>query len=64
MTKVIQFLIIGVLLIMSALYQNQAHAQTEKLSLEIVDPTELYDPTPNGYSHVIVVKGASATAYL
>ncbi len=35
MTKVIQFLIIGVLLIMSDWHQNQAHAQNEKLSLDI-----------------------------
>lgn len=32
--------------------------------LEIVNPTGLYDPTANGYSHVVIVRNASAMAHI
>lgn len=30
----------------------------------IVNPTELYDPAPNGYSHAVVASGGSRVAYI
>lgn len=32
--------------------------------LTIVNPPGLYDPTPNGYSHVVVTTGGTKTAYI
>ncbi len=39
---------------------HPAHA----LQLKTVNPTALYDPAPNGYSHAVVAKGGSEIAYI
>lgn len=33
-------------------------------ALRIVNPPELYDPAPNGYSHAVVATGISRIAYI
>ncbi len=38
--------------------------QKSNVELTIVNPAELYDPAPNGYSHGIVAKGGSRVAYI
>ncbi len=42
----------------------QAMAEKGGATLKIVNPPTLYDPAPNGYSHAVVVTGASRIAYL
>ena len=54
----------GVLSIMSTLAPTNATAQESNVKLTIVNPTGLYDPAPNGYSHAIVAQGGSRVAYL
>jgi len=39
-------------------------AKQQFIKLEIVNPDELYDPAPNGYSHAVVAKGGSRIAYI
>lgn len=34
------------------------------LDLQVLNPPGLYDPTPNGYSHIMVVRGGSQTAFI
>ena len=34
------------------------------VELSIINPAGLYDPAPNGYSHVVVAKGGSRIAYI
>lgn len=38
--------------------------QESNVKLTIVNPTGLYDPAPNGYSHAIVAKGGASIAYI
>ncbi len=45
----------GALIIMSTL--NPATAQETSVRLTIVNPKNLYDPAPNGYSHAVVAAG-------
>lgn len=61
-TKTFEPLIaIGVLLIMTTLAQsnNQPAVQTA-----IVNPPDLYDPAPNGYSHAVVAANATKIAFI
>ncbi len=39
-------------------------ANANDLKLTIVNPQTLYNPTPNGYSHAVVVSGANRIAYI
>ncbi|MBS3666662.1 MULTISPECIES: RidA family protein [Halomonadaceae] len=41
---------------------NTAHAGG--VTTTIVNPDELYDPAPNGYSHAVVASGGSRVAYI
>lgn len=41
----------------------QASAESNSVDLKIVNPVELYDPVPNGYSHVIVASNAKHIVY-
>lgn len=41
---------------------NTAHAG--EVTTAIVNPTELYDPAPSGYSHTVVASGGSRVAYI
>lgn len=38
--------------------------QQQPIKLSIVNPTELYDPAPNGYSHAVITKGGARIAYI
>lgn len=42
----------------------QASADVNSVSLKIVNPSQLYDPAPNGYSHAVVASQAKKIAYL
>ena len=35
-----------------------------KRELKFINPTDLYDPTPNGYSHIAIVPAHRATVYI
>lgn len=39
-------------------------AQAEGRPLRIINPKTLYDPAPNGYSHIVVSQKAQRTAYI
>lgn len=54
--------IIAGALIMNPLPQPVAKASDP--SLKVVNPPTLYDPAPNGYSHVVVAAGISRIAYI
>lgn len=43
---------------------NQATANENDLKLTIVNPKNLYDPTPNGYSTAVIVPGGARVAYI
>ena len=58
------YLIIGVIIAMSSTSTETVAQQHQPLELKIVNPSELYDPAPNGYSHAIVVKGGTSIAYI
>lgn len=45
-----------------AMALNTAHAGG--VTTAIVNPDELYDPAPNGYSHAVVASGGSRVAYI
>jgi enamine deaminase RidA (YjgF/YER057c/UK114 family) len=54
----------GVIIAMSTLHPVNATAGNSSVELTIINPPELYDPGPNGYSHVVVAKGGARIAYL
>ena len=39
-------------------------AQESNVELTIVNPSGLYDPAPNGYSHAVVADGGARVAYV
>ncbi len=41
-----------------------SNAESNSVGLKIVNPVELYDPAPNGYSHAVVASNAKKIAYL
>jgi enamine deaminase RidA (YjgF/YER057c/UK114 family) len=45
------------ILIMNAFISAPATAQPSSVKLTIVNPGNLYDPAPNGYSHAVVAAG-------
>jgi enamine deaminase RidA (YjgF/YER057c/UK114 family) len=59
MSRTIKHLIIGGLIIM-----NMATAATANEKLTIVNPKNLYDPTPNGYSTAVIVPANARVAYI
>ena len=54
----------GLLLIISTWAPTNATAQEAKVNTTVVNPAGLYDPAPNGYSHVIVAEGVTRIAYV
>lgn len=58
------YLIIGVIIAMSSISAETATQQHQSIELKIVNPAELYDPAPNGYSHAVVAKGGARIAYI
>jgi enamine deaminase RidA (YjgF/YER057c/UK114 family) len=62
MSRAIKHLLIGGLIIMTAGISTATTANDLKLT--IVNPKGLYDPAPNGYSHVVIASGGSRIAYI
>jgi enamine deaminase RidA (YjgF/YER057c/UK114 family) len=46
------------------LVATSAVCEEPNMKLTIVNPTGLYDPAPNGYSHAMVVDGASRIVFV
>lgn len=61
MTQLKQLLIVGGFISMSVVTSITA-ATADKLT--IVNPAQLYDPTPNGYSTAVIVPPAARIAYI
>ncbi|PCJ36258.1 MAG: enamine deaminase RidA [Cellvibrionales bacterium] len=57
-------LAISILVTMSTLVLSKEANHDSDIQLTIINPPELYDPAPNGYSHAIVVKSGSRIAYI
>lgn len=54
----------GVMAATITVVPTSATAQESRVKLTIVNPADLYDPAPNGYSHVVVAEGAVRIAYI
>lgn len=57
-------LITGIFLTVSTLALSNDKAVEGAVQLTIINPPDLYDPVPNGYSHAVVAKGGSQIAYI
>ena len=44
--------------------QIHAVAQSSEVRTRSVNPEELYDPRPNGYSHAVIAQGGKRMAYI
>ncbi|CAN7559349.1 RidA family protein [Rhizobium sp. LjRoot98] len=64
MSRAIQHLLIGGLIIMTAGISTAAAANDSDRRLTIVNPKNLYDPTPNGYSTAVIVPREGRVAYI
>ncbi|MCZ4092482.1 RidA family protein [Sinorhizobium psoraleae] len=64
MSRAIKHLLIGGLIIMTIAVPNAATANEKDLELTIVNPKNLYDPTPNGYSTAVIVPREARVAYI
>ena len=62
MSRAITHLLIGGLIIMTAGIPTATSANDLKLT--IVNPQNLYDPTPNGYSTAVIVPREGRVAYI
>lgn len=59
-----RLLVTGTILTMSSSALSQDQSTEDQGQLAIVNPPGLYDPTPNGYSHLVVAKGTSAIVFI
>ncbi|MGO8068489.1 RidA family protein [Rhizobium leguminosarum] len=64
MSRAIKHLIIGGLIIMTISIPTAATANEDDLRLTIVNPKNLYDPSPNGYSTAVIVPRQGRLAYI
>ncbi|NKL01291.1 RidA family protein [Rhizobium leguminosarum bv. viciae] len=64
MSRAIKHLIIGGLIIMTISVPTAATANEDDLKLDIVNPKNLYDPSPNGYSTAVIVPRQGRLAYI
>ncbi|MBC2802628.1 RidA family protein [Rhizobium ruizarguesonis] len=64
MSRAIKHLIIGGLIIMTISVPTAATANEDGLKLDIVNPKNLYDPSPNGYSTAVIVPRQGRLAYI
>ncbi|TAY15884.1 RidA family protein [Rhizobium leguminosarum] len=64
MSRAIKHLIIGGIIIMSINVPTAATADEKDLKLDIVNPKNLYDPSPNGYSTAVIVPRQGRLAYI
>ncbi|WP_343713453.1 RidA family protein [Inquilinus sp.] len=64
MSRAIQHLLIGGLIIMTTGVSTATTASGNDLELTIVNPKTLYDPTPNGYSTAVIAPRGARVAYI
>ncbi|CAN7267941.1 RidA family protein [Pararhizobium sp. LjRoot255] len=64
MSRGIKHLLIGGLFIMTMGVPTATTANEKDLKLTIVNPKNLYDPTPNGYSTAVIVPREARVAYI
>lgn len=64
MSRTIKHLLIGGLFIMTTGISNATSANENDRKLTIVNPKNLYDPTPNGYSTAIILPANARIAYI
>ncbi|TAX08622.1 RidA family protein [Rhizobium leguminosarum] len=64
MSRAIKHSIIGGLIIMTISVPTAATANQDDLKLTIVNPKNLYDPSPNGYSTAVIVPRQGRLAYI
>ncbi|MGO7536320.1 RidA family protein [Rhizobium leguminosarum] len=64
MSPAIKHLIIGGIIIMTISVPTAATANEHDLRLDIVNPKNLYDPSPNGYSTAVIVPRGARLAYI
>ncbi|MGO7985210.1 RidA family protein [Rhizobium leguminosarum] len=64
MPRAIKHLIIGGLIIMTISVPTATTANEKDLKLTIVNPKNLYDPSPNGYSTAVIVPRQGRLAYI
>jgi enamine deaminase RidA (YjgF/YER057c/UK114 family) len=64
MSRAIKHLLIGGLIIMTMGVPTATTANENDLKLTIVNPQNLYDPTPNGYSTAVIVPDGASVAYI
>jgi enamine deaminase RidA (YjgF/YER057c/UK114 family) len=64
MSRAIKHLLIGGFIIMTMAVPTATTANENDLKLTIVNPKNLYDPTPNGYSTAVIVPRGARLAYI
>ena len=64
MSRTIKHLLTGALIIMTTGVPTMTTANENALKLTIVNPKNLYDPTPNGYSTAVIVPSGARVAYI
>ncbi|OAP39422.1 RidA family protein [Sinorhizobium americanum] len=64
MSRAIKHLLIGGLIIMTTGVPAATTATEKDLKLTIINPPNLYDPTPNGYSTAVIVPREARVAYI
>ncbi|MBX5157018.1 MULTISPECIES: RidA family protein [unclassified Rhizobium] len=64
MSRAITHLLIGGLIIMTIGISAATKANENDLKLTIVNPKNLYDPSPNGYSTAVIVPREGRLAYI
>jgi enamine deaminase RidA (YjgF/YER057c/UK114 family) len=64
MSQTFKQLLIGGLIIMTMGVSTATTATADDFKLTIVNPQNLYDPTPNGYSTAVIVPGGARMAYI
>ncbi|CAN7460570.1 RidA family protein [Aminobacter sp. LjRoot7] len=64
MSRTIKHLLVGGLLTMTMAVPTTTTANESDLKLTIVNPQNLYDPTPNGYSTAVIVPAGARVAYI
>jgi enamine deaminase RidA (YjgF/YER057c/UK114 family) len=64
MSRAIKHLLIGGLIFMTMGISTATTANENVLKLTIVNPQNLYDPSPNGYSTAVIVPREGRVAYI
>ncbi|TIX01610.1 MAG: RidA family protein [Mesorhizobium sp.] len=64
MSRAIKHLLTGGLIIMTMAVSTAATATGNDLKLTIVNPQNLYDPSPNGYSTAVITPRGARVAYI